>query len=77
MPTTVRDTIATRIADLGLTAYTAAGLTAGRVSGEQIARYLSGDRDLRTATLDPLLAALGLALRPAGKINPKKSVPVH
>ena len=76
-PLDLRATVAARLAALDLSPYTAARQTAGAVTGEQLSRYVRGERDLTGTSLGAVLAALGLTVsegRP--KKVPKKTVPV-
>ena len=62
---TLRSTIAAAIADKRLSQ--AATARAAAMHRHQLCRYLSGQCDLTGATLDRLLAALGIMLTRAGK----------
>jgi transcriptional regulator with XRE-family HTH domain len=59
-PPTMTETIREMIRARGLTTYRV-GKSAG-MTPTVVARFLSGERDLKGATLDKLAAALGLAL---------------
>lgn len=59
-PATLRETIAARVAELGLSQSELARRCDGAVSRPMLNQYLGGHNDLTGAKLDAVLAALGL-----------------
>ena len=62
-PPTIREAVAERAAELGLSGYEIAKRTGGVVSQNQVRRYLRGDNETMDR-LDAILRVLGLAVAP-------------